>query len=388
MKNASITTTKNSLSGTKGRSCGIRRPLSVRFALCAVLPLPLFFCAAVVYTAAGKTDGAAAIRQAVYNVFWNGTAASEIKIAAAAAVFILLVYIILYIYFHSVFKRITHLSGVLNGIRKGVYTEPEASLPPDEIGALAAAVNNLSKAVQSEKLCRTYKLNNLYEHEKPAGTPFSGEGERAAACLMYIEIDRWMEKPFYVPSKRLIALLVKYYDIVSDCACKTGGSIESYFDSSVNILWNRPQGERTKLERDIYNCARCALFIRYALFQYNKKQKNPALRIKANIGIHYGPVTAGLIKINRGEELKVTGSSLITARTAAACAVQHTFDILISGTARHFVEDYLITEQLTPENGEETAGGLYALINIKNPQRINQKHPRTVEEVRKIIYLN
>ena len=386
MKNIQGTAPKNSLGSPNGALRGVQRPLSVWLALCAVFPLFLLFCAALFFAAADKIGAArfaASAKRALYAFLHDGQT-PEIKIAVCAAVFMLFVFIIFFIYFRLIFKRIIHLSGAIDGMSKGIYTKTALNLPPDETGVLAAAVNNLAGVMQTDKLCRMYKLNNLNEQENPAA--LKGCGERAAACLMYIEIDRWTEKPFHVPSKKLIAMLVKYYDIVSDSARKTGGIIESYFDSSVNLLWNGPEG-RVKLERDIYNCARCALFIRYALSQYNKKQKNPALRIKAHIGIHFGAVTAGLIRINRGEELKVTGSSLVTARTAAACAVQYDFDILISGTARHFIEDYLITEQLTPENDEETAGGLYALINIKNPHSLKQKHPRTAEDVRKIIHI-
>jgi class 3 adenylate cyclase len=360
----------------------VQKPLSARLAALALLLLLLPFGALAAYIALVKTpDGGFP----VVVIF----AEDDLKKCAMVLFAVIaLDFTLFFVVFRRVFNKITAITGLVQELSRGNYGASCAASTPDEAGALAEAVNQLSAALKNAEQRRVYKLH------APDALYAPPEGGAAArfATVMVVEVEKWSDKSYLVSGRRMIALLEKYYEIVRDCVRKTGGIIESHNDARISVLFSShanysSRGGRSGEQRDSYNCLRCALFIRYAAYQYNRRQKNAALRLKINMGIHSGVVTAGLVAVSGPRELTVTGGNLDIARKMAAAACECNFDILMSGSVYELCSGHILAEKtrLSAAALPDIPDDVYALVNIKNSLRRRQAHPHTVDEVRGIM---
>ncbi|MDR0550493.1 MAG: hypothetical protein LBG72_00575 [Spirochaetaceae bacterium] len=212
-------------------------------------------------------------------------------------------------------------------------------------------------------------------------TMLNPQSKPPRGCVMYIEIENWEEKSRVIPRKQQLALLAKFYALAANCVHKTEGIIENYFDANMFAVWNTGGADNgaDNMERHLFQCLRCALLLRHEAYLYNKIQRNKALRIKINMGIHYGQIEPGLVEVNGMPELKLTGS-LGTARKIASRVRNCNFDILISGYIYSMGLLYLVTECINTVDGSA-----YALVNIRNIYKQKCAHPCTVDEVRTIM---
>ncbi|MDR0539350.1 MAG: hypothetical protein LBG74_02440 [Spirochaetaceae bacterium] len=349
----------------------IQKPLSAKLAATALILLAFPFAVLTLYIAFAKIPVAGL--PAVIVVSEEDVK----KLIVFAFMLIVVDFILFYVFFNRICEKLTALARALRDLNEGNYPDVIPVESPDEIGVLSGCVNELSQNLHNSEIRRIYKLN------AQTPVPVRLDKERRAACAMFIEIENWEGKSYLVSGKRLIALLAKFYAIVSNYVRKTEGVIDSHMDAQIFALWT--DGALSGVSPGcVYHCLRCALLIRHAVYQYNKYQPNNALRIKINMGIYYGSITAGLVKVSGATELSITGGALDSARKIAACAHENNFDILISESACRAAAERIVTEDIGVET-DKIDGKLYALVNIKNINRLKQPHPRTAAEVRKIM---
>ncbi|MDR2601145.1 MAG: hypothetical protein LBC53_01640 [Spirochaetaceae bacterium] len=290
-------------------------------------------------------------------------------------------FVIFYLCFKNIYKKLTPAIMALRDMREGKEPETLPVNAGDEITLLNEEVNEFNARLKSKDLQREER-NVL---GKPDYERFCALAAKRFVSVLFIQIENWENKAYIISAKRLSALLAKYCSIVLECSKKTGAISVDCGLSSFAVVCAEERGALSA-ERDVYNSLRCALLIRHALYQYNSRQKNRSLRIKVNMGVHFGKITAAIIPHGEEYKLKIMGANINLVHKISDFNSDCNFDILMSEAAYRLVDGYVIADTVAlDEKDDNLPERLYALVNIKSKDRKKQNHPRTIYDVRKII---
>lgn len=173
----------------------------------------------------------------------------------------------------------------------------------------------------------------------------SVHGERSEATILFADIIGFVEIAEQMEPELLVKVLNGYFEVMSQAITAHRGHVSKFLGDGLMALFGTPNPNRWHCLDAVW----AALAMRKALVEYNQslQAKNlPALTI--GIGIHTGPVVAGVLGNKQLMEFTVIGDVVNTASRIETLTRQYQADILISREVRQNLDDRFRVRELPP----------------------------------------
>ncbi|MDR2965482.1 MAG: HAMP domain-containing protein [Treponema sp.] len=265
----------------------------------------------------------------------------------------------------------------------GIKLKPKAR---DEIGLLTESFGKMTTALNifGRFTNKDIAVRAMRGEIKPGGLP-------KHATIFFSDIRGFTEKSENFTnvfsdnaSDRIVAWLNEYFTQMVDCVEKTGGIVDKFIGDAVMAHWGTAYTAGNPAA-DAFNGVKCALMMRIALYNLNKKREkndpgSPEIVIGA--GLNTGIVTAGQLGSEQRMEYTVIGDPVNLASRTEALNKPLGTDILITEDTWNLVGDKFITEEMPPVTvkGKEKPVRMFAVVNLKGA-----KGPQTLAEVREML---
>ncbi|MDR2094610.1 MAG: HAMP domain-containing protein [Treponema sp.] len=332
----------------------------------------------------------AVITNIEYDVVFEGVVATTRRNIYLTIAVIFASVIFIRIFSLTISKPLNTLTKAAEQIEGGQF---EIVLQPktrDEIGALTASFDRMSKAlgIFGRFTNREIAVRAMRGEIKPGGQP-------KHATIFFSDIrdftkksENFTKKYGEGASERIVFWLNDYFTRMVECVEKTGGVVDKFIGDAVMAHWGTAYTTGSP-EEDAFNCVKAALMMRWALMDMNRGRdaddfQNPPIRI--GCGINTGIVTAGQIGSEQRMEYTAIGDPVNLASRTEALNKPLGTDILITEDTWKLTGSRFITEEMpsVQVKGKEKPVRLFAVINMKE-NSVTGEGPQTLADVRKLL---
>jgi len=169
----------------------------------------------------------------------------------------------------------------------------------------------LSEAVTSERrrqnLARFFPPNVQVELQSKS---VSFNLDRRRAAVMFVDLRHFTSFSETRSPEDVAELLAGYRQLVTEVVFNSGGTVDKFIGDGVMAVFGHPQ----TADDDTARALRCALQLKDALARWKAariQDSKPAL--DAGIGLHVGPVVAGVLRSGSHDEFTVVGDTVNVA---------------------------------------------------------------------------
>lgn len=134
-------------------------------------------------------------------------------------------------------------------------------------------------------------------------------GERQEVCVLFSDIRGFTSISESMPPEQLIDFLNDYISHMTRCVEHFGGMVDKFMGDAVMALFSLPTPRADDAERAVLT----ALLMRVELTRFNRKMPAGAPRLAMGVGLHTGPVVAGLMGSPQKRSYTVIGDAVNTA---------------------------------------------------------------------------
>ena len=177
---------------------------------------------------------------------------------------------------------------------------------------------------------RRANLSRFFSHNVPSDLQEGGsalELKRREAAVMFVDLRGFTSFAETAPSHQLAQLLTQYRALVSDIVFDHGGTIDKYIGDGVMAVFGHP----TSAEDDADRALLCSIELVQALHIWKSSSLQVGLPgLAAGIGLHFGPVIAGVLDSGRHLELTVVGDTVNVAQRLESFAKPLSASLVVS----------------------------------------------------------
>ena len=295
-------------------------------------------------------------------------------------IFFLGLFVIL-IFSRKISKSIERLVFITRKIENKDYKIRLKTRTHDEVGYLTESVNKMQDVLLERQLQN--QVFNKYSNSIIAEKVVNGEqllsGINKNASVLYLNVKDFSKQFGVEDSPKAVKVLNELYTQVAGCVEKTGGHVDNFYGDTLVAMWGTVQTTGSPVS-DAWNCVRCALLIRVAVYEINmhRKAQGKSL-IQVCMGISSGIVTSGEIGFPQRTDYTAFGSVIMDAKKVRNMGKAFGTDIFITKATYDLVCSKIVTEQLT---GDAEIQDIYAVINA-----IGLKGPGNTEDLKNFLEL-
>ncbi|NJB87377.1 adenylate cyclase [Lewinella marina] len=212
------------------------------------------------------------------------------------------------------------------------------------IGRLRAALNSASLELQQVQMAfHRFAPRRVVEEIIRQG--ISIHGERQEVSIMFVDIVGFTKLAERMEAEQLVEVLNGYFECMSLAISQHRGYVSKFIGDGLMALFGTPHSNRWHALDAVW----AALAMRAALKDYNASLESRNLDpLEIGIGIHCGPVVAGVIGNQQLMEFTVIGDAVNTAARIEAQTRFHQVDILISQAIRQQLDEKFRVRELPP----------------------------------------
>ena len=295
-------------------------------------------------------------------------------------IFFLGLFVIL-IFSRKISKSIERLVFITRKIENKDYKIRLKTRTHDEVGYLTESVNKMQDVLLERQLQNQVfnKYSNSFIAEKVVNGEQLLSGINKNASVLYLNVKDFSKQFGVEDSPKAVKVLNELYTQVAGCVEKTGGYVDNFYGDTLVAMWGTVQTTGSPVS-DAWNCVRCALLIRVAVYEINMhRQAQGKSLIQVCMGISSGIVTSAEIGFPQRTDYTAFGSVIMDAKKVRNMGKAFGTDIFITKATYDLVCSKIVTEQLT---GDAEIQDIYAVINA-----IGLKGPGNTEDLKNFLEL-
>jgi adenylate cyclase len=202
--------------------------------------------------------------------------------------------------------------GALDAVKAGRFDVRVPVISTDEFSRIADGTNDMIVGLKEKEQYRTILgkvvSGPVAKRIVERGLKLGG-GETVEATVLFTDLRDYTALSEKVSPQQLVAILNEYFTMVNAVVEKNGGFVNKFIGDSVMAVYGLDQPEGS-----CEAAVRTALDVRHALLDLNKSFEARGLPAIANgIGVHHGPMVAGVIGAEERVEFTVIGDTVNTA---------------------------------------------------------------------------
>lgn len=168
----------------------------------------------------------------------------------------------------------------------------------------------------------------------PGSIHLGGEGKEVT--VFFSDIRGFTPIAEKMNPERLVDILNRYFEVMSEEIVKTGGTIDKYIGDAIMAFWGAPVEDAEQAEHAV----QASLAMLDKLKELNKVLvKEGSQEIEIRIGLHRGRAVVGNVGSNRRFDYTVIGDSVNAASRMEGLNKDHGTQIIISDMVRNFLKD-------------------------------------------------
>ena len=246
--------------------------------------------------------------------------------------------IMIYIFSSTITSPLRQLAEAAGFIQKGYFDIEVPENTRDEIGMLGVSFTHMATGLsEREKMKDAFgKFVNKDIAELIIKDQIKLGGENKNAAVSFCDIRSFTALSEQMLPEEVVGFLNGYMTSMVECVNSTNGVVDKFIGDSIMAVWGAPVSHGNDTE----NAVNCALMMRKALAEFNKKRGRPGRPcIHIGIGINTGPVLAGQIGSQERMEYTVIGDTVNLASRIEALNKPFATDILITEESYMHVKD-------------------------------------------------
>ncbi len=154
--------------------------------------------------------------------------------------------------------------------------------------------------------------------------------------LLFTDIRDFTKLSEHMPPRELLQFLDGYFERISRVVQGHDGVVNKFLGDGMLAVWGAPD----PTDRHAELAVRAALDIRKQMVEFNEERTSRGLSpIKMGMGIHTGPVAAGMMGGARQHEYTVIGDSVNLASRIESLTKGHGLDLLVSDSTWQIVKE-------------------------------------------------
>jgi adenylate cyclase len=171
-------------------------------------------------------------------------------------------------------------------------------------------------------------------------------GEHREVTILFADLAGFTALSETLPPETLVKVLNGYFEIASEAVVENGGYVSKFIGDGVMALFGAPESNAWQS----LDAVMAALALQRGIEKYNaslRQQGLPALDVR--IGVHRGPVVAGIFGSPENLEYTVIGDSVNTASRIQDLTREHGVAILVSAEVRASLDGRFQVRELPPQ---------------------------------------
>ncbi len=238
---------------------------------------------------------------------------SKVALIKRAGLISLGICVILTIVFSVYFSKkfiypLNLLKQEFNKASKGMLSEPIEINRTDEIGELFQGFNNMILELKEKQILKsllgkivdTKIVSNILNDELKLG------GEVVNSVILFCDIENFTPLCEKLPPSLVVSILNEYFTFMVNIVQKWGGYVDKFLGDGLLIVFGHPYHDKNPYNASIGAAKEMITKCK----EMNKKMALGEYSIKNSIGIHAGPVVAGLIGSTERSEYTVIGNTV------------------------------------------------------------------------------
>lgn len=168
----------------------------------------------------------------------------------------------------------------------------------------------------------------------PASIHLGGEGKEVT--VFFSDIRGFTPIAEKMDPQRLVSILNRYFEVMSEEILRTGGTIDKYIGDAIMAFWGAPVEDAEQAEHAV----QASLAMLEKLKELNKELVAEGCQeIAIRIGLHRGRAVVGNVGSNRRFDYTAIGDAVNTASRMEGLNKDHGTQIIISDMVRNFLKD-------------------------------------------------
>lgn len=134
--------------------------------------------------------------------------------------------------------------------------------------------------------------------------------DRRDVAVMFVDLRAFTRFSEGAPAEEVASLLAAYRELVTQAVFARGGMIDKFIGDGVMAVFGQPRPTSS----DAMNALHCALELHVMLRRWAKTRRETGLAsLDAGIGLHAGPVMAGILQSGSHDEFTLFGDAVNVA---------------------------------------------------------------------------
>ncbi len=171
------------------------------------------------------------------------------------------------------------------------------------------------------------------------GHALTPSGEPRELTIMFTDVRGFTQIAESVPAAQLMHQMTRYFNVLAQVIAEHGGTIDKFIGDALMVLWGAP----VELAQPQLQACRAALALQRAVDALNAEWQRDGLpRFPTCIGIHTGPVVAGVLGADDRLAYTALGDTVNVASRVENLNRRFGTRILISDTTRAGLDGSLV----------------------------------------------
>ncbi len=209
------------------------------------------------------------------------------------------------------------IASVLRRVRAGRLDEEVAVTAGDEIGVLEDGVNAMVAALrEKEHILQAFgRVVEPSVRDRLLAGDIEPGGETRTASVLFCDLRGFTALAERTPPAELVATLNEFFTVMTVWVHECGGFVDKFIGDALLVVFGlfSVDGDDTRAD-SAAAAVRCALGMCERLEQLNAARAAAARpRLAAKIGVHSGPVLAGMIGARDRHQFTVIGDTVNVA---------------------------------------------------------------------------
>lgn len=228
------------------------------------------------------------------------------------------------------------LAAVLRRVRAGDLTATAEGAASDEVGVLEDGVNALVATMrEKERILATFgRVVEPSVRDRLLAGDLAAGGEQRTASVLFCDLRNFTALAEHSPPDELVRTLNEFFSLMTEWAREAGGFVDKFIGDALLVVFglfeDAPGADDARGAAGAIRCAQ-GMLVRLARLN-TARTASGRVPLGIKIGIHTGPVIAGLIGATDRHEYTVVGDTVnVAARLEQLCR-EHGCDLLVSET--------------------------------------------------------
>ncbi len=211
---------------------------------------------------------------------------------------------------------------------------------------LAIAHERASSQLQDlQQAFHRFAPQSVVEEIIERGVSISGENREVT--ILFADIAGFTALSETLRPEILVKVLNGYFEIASDAVVENGGYVSKFIGDGVMALFGAPE---TNAWQSL-DAVMAALALQRGIETYNRALKEQGLtELDVRMGVHRGPVVAGIFGSTENMEYTVIGDSVNTASRIQDLTRDHDVAILVSAEVRSSLDSRFRVRAFPPQH--------------------------------------